>query len=47
VVESMDENGPSYLLCVDGAVVNADAALAGVPNDAEIRATVLQWSQRQ
>lgn len=40
VVESMDEDGPSFLLVVDGVVANADAALARIPSDTEIRAAV-------
>ncbi len=43
VLESLEEEGPSFLVSVDGVVVNPDAPLAGVPVDAAIRAAVRAW----
>lgn len=44
VVESMDEDGVSFLLCVDDAAIT-DAARSDVPNTADVCAAMLRWSQ--
>ncbi|HEX6237252.1 MAG TPA: hypothetical protein VFZ68_08660 [Acidimicrobiales bacterium] len=45
VIESMEEEGSSFLLVVDDQVINADAPLPDVPSDREICAAVARWSQ--
>lgn len=45
VLESMEEEGSSFLLAVDDQVINADAPLPDVPSDREICAAVARWSQ--
>jgi hypothetical protein len=45
IVESMEEEGSSFLLVVDDEVINADAALAGPPSDREVCAAVALWSE--
>jgi hypothetical protein len=45
IVESMEEEGSSFLLVVDDEVINADAPLAGPPSDREVCAAVAFWSE--
>jgi hypothetical protein len=46
VIEMIEEDASSFVLCVDESVINADAPLPAAPSDADICATVLHWTQR-
>lgn len=37
VVEDVDEDGSTFLVSVDGTIVNADAPLPHIPSDGEVR----------
>ena len=45
IIESMEEDGPGFLLVVDDEAINPDAPSAVLPTDREVCTAVARWAQ--